>query len=210
MVSYAYKCTKDCTYVGMVNCANIYCASDAQQCQSGLATISTDILIGGLEAALSIFSLGIGDIAVDVARDTIMKTTETIGTQAIQGSFKMLKTFFNNPDLKKQFSDMVVSKVKATLDARWNIADSTIANVCSTVEAHFTGSLSTAQSPGQIALNIIDVFGIHNLTTYCNGSYPTADPNLCAKAVISAISLFDPTGILALLSTVIEPLCEFI
>jgi len=209
-VSYSWKCKKDCTYVGMVNCGQIYCASDAAQCQSGLQAITTDILIGGLEAVLSIFSLGVGSIPIDAAKDTIKNAAENIGTQSIEGSFRMLKNFFNNPDLAKEFLGVVVSKVKSIMGGKWNMTDDVIENVCGAMQSYFTGSISSALTPGQVVENVIDIFNIPNLQNNCNNSNPTADPNICAKAILNVVSMVDPTGILSLISTLIEPLCEFI
>ena len=204
-------CYRDCGTIGMANCGIGACSSDASACANEIINMILKIGEGLFTAVTTIASFGTASAATTAAKTSVKAAVKSIGKAAMKTAFNSIKKAltggFNDFIKKKAFNhlketmkDLFVDKVKALA----------ISTVCSKVwEGVTTKTVSTPELKDitDSVIDTVDVLGVKGIVSSC--SDVKSDGGLsCGKGVVDALSNFDPTGILSIVSAFMQPTCD--
>lgn len=231
-------CYRDCNNISMENCGIGACSSDSATCVTTIIDMGISAIQGAVDAIGFVASFGATTALAPAKKaitEGIKKIGKQGMKQIMKGTFKSLrknqqKIFTNaikkvkenliksGKKIKNISSAQVIDKFTSTkmkenvLDpAKETIKSNVLGTICTTVFDQFMKKSEEAEKNDfpidlETAASTIDVVNIQGSIKACSD---LSDDGLnCAKNVISGLSTFDPTGLLGIASSFMQPVCD--
>jgi len=210
-------CYRDCKTLDMVNCGIGACAVSAESCGAQLVSMSIDVVSSLTDFAMLVATFGgYSQVKTTVGggKQMIVNALKKLGKSFFKSSLSRLKSKFAPKLRQNLFSRAKKSLVKTKewtkeftkelYKGYWT--EMTISKMCENIwSVAVDQTLATQEVNENSLIGIFDVFGVKDTYTSCSNN-ESLD---CAKGIVGAISVFDPTGILTLGSVFAHPFCEF-
>jgi len=200
-------CIRDCSTVGLMNCAVSYCAASADQCNSGTLDIFVNFLISAAGVFFDLLTLGESSSGFNAAKKSLLSTAAQVGKETMTASFSVLKTVFGNPRLYQNLKNIVIQNSIKYLAGK--VGNGVVTDVCSTISDYLAGSFASKSSPSDVSTSS-GMFDFMQSSPILQNCGIGGNSSGCTQALLNGLGNFDPTGILSLVATFIQPTCALI
>lgn len=198
-------CYRDCKLIFMENCGIGACASDSFSCATTIIKMITDVITGLIDFISFCLSFG-SSSGVVAAKGQLAGAAKKVGSQGIKSAFQTLKNVF-----AKKFKSAIENKAKELarklflVDPIIKSFSAQVGDLCGAVFGAIEGKLPTSPLPtAESLVESLDVFGIVGIAKSCS----SGDGLNCAKSVLTSLKSFDPTGLLTIATTFMQPVCS--
>ena len=200
-------CSRDCAKALMVNCGIGACSANSDSCISSIVSMAVSVIVGIVQAAVFFTSFGSSSAESGTMSETIMSFIYKIGDKA-KAVFNNVKAIATNTTSRSLF----VEKVKSW--ALTKLKDAALSEVDTQIVKATCGALGNAildkliaQDDPTYQFSQIASGGFNDVGTYCTVGSSTYDKTLCAKAAVTIISNYDPTGLSVIAAALVNPTC---
>jgi hypothetical protein len=189
----------------LVNCGIGACAGSTGACIAGIITMLAEFLVGLVSFVLFVASFGSagagGTQATGAAGRTAIKK---LGSKATH-CFSIAKKVANNPAFRRKMMQKVREEVmkKIAEEVIVGIVALRVAQTCEAVGNEIFDKVGAASGPD---FKDFDLTGTASAISTCND--PNSQGQMCAKAIMNVISLVDPTGLVTMAGSLIQPICD--
>jgi len=202
-------CYRDCKQVGLDNCGIGACAGSSGLCASGIAMIAVNFALGVAQAIIFVLSFGTssGDSsAFASARKSISdmfgklskSDRQTAAQQAESAVEKM-----GEDSMKKKMLDYATKDLVPQ-----QISNQIIKAVCDEIADQIIGDLKTHSKDTEFTLNFQDWTLQNTLGVNCTDTNSENGNIICAKSVLNLVQFVDPTGVVAMATAFLNPVCD--
>ena len=205
----AALCYKDCALVGMYNCGIGSCVRDKSDCAAEISTMVVDTMQGVVDAVSFVLSFGTSSGAAVAKKQAIKQGLEQVGEQAAKKStkaaFKSLTSKFGK-HIMESAADLAKDHAKEfILEKGQQLA---VSSFCQTVYDGFLPKFKSDFASWATVVDAIDILGVQGTIKACSNTKADAGVG-CAKSVVGAASNFDPTGLMTIAATFMNPSCKW-
>jgi len=206
-------CYRDCGKIGMNNCGIGMCSADGPSCGAGIATMVTDFLVGLAKGVSFVLSFGTSSAAqggIAATKASLKKLASKAGN-AIKKGFTIMKNIATNAAKRKIFKDKI--KKKSVLEKlKKYMVDQAITNsvstICGSVGDALLDKSATKNENSGLSIDSLDVLGIGDINQNCSNASNSNDRLACSKSILSSLDNIDPTGLCAMASAFMQPICD--
>jgi len=209
----AALCYRDCNNIGLVNCGIGMCAEDKQTCGQGIAKMTTEFLTGLAQSVGFVLSFGASSGATTGAKaaaKTGLKTLIKKGGKAIQRGLKLVKNIAKNPNARKSIINKMWQKAKTALKNKIKgEIESQLQKTCELVANKLLDNAKDSHTdPQNFNVDKLDVIGVGDIKQSCSNTSTSNDRLACAKSVMETLGNADPTGLMAMATAFMQPVCD--
>ena len=203
-------CYRDCGTIGLDNCGIGACASSSGLCASGIAMIAVNFALGLAQAIIFVLSFGtssgdssafatarksIGDMFAKLSKSDKL----TAAKQAEQAVEKM-----GESSMKQKMYDYAVKDL-----APQQISNQIVKAVCNEIADQIIGDLKNSNSQDtDFTLNFQDWTLQNTVGINCTDTSSDNGNIICAKSVLNLVQFADPTGLVAMATAFLNPVCD--
>lgn len=207
MYKSAALCYRDCGREndGLVNCGIGACASSSAACIAGIVSMIAEFIAGLVSFITFVASFGAsgagGSQATVAGARAMLKQA---GKKALN-SFKFVQKIANNASFRKTMVKRAIEAAKKELKSTTQdlVRDKFIELQCRVVS---DGILDETAKGNKFDIKSLDFTGIAYAVDWCKD--PKRQDIECAKAVLNVISNVDPTGLVAMAGSVLQPIID--
>jgi hypothetical protein len=200
------RCAKDCSAMNYVNCG-VACAVSSGVCAANIVSMVISVLLSIAQSLLLIVSFGASAPATEAlagAKNSIKNAIVQAGTEAMNAAVSHVRKIATNT-IKDKIIGLAQSFVKNAVSSELMSAAT---EQCRAIGLGIFAKITAdAGQPVSFDLTNLDPTGISSAAVTCNDKTQNDYALNCAKAVVSAVSMVDPTGLLSVVASFMNPTC---
>ena len=206
-------CYRDCNKIGLLNCGIGACSATSQACGTTIASMAVDALLAIGQTALLVASFGSSSAATTTAKTGVEQGFKKLGSLSLKQSLNAFKTVISKQGKSaflKQVGEYAFKNIGKFVVKK--IAKEVVSKVCDEIGSKLFDKVEKSSEP---ILNFQDFdlnksFGntLDKLAGPCKDTSTSNNEINCAKSVLDKVAIVDPTGFVALASSVLQPVCD--